>query len=295
MDDLLDAYLEYLKRTHSGSPHTADAYKRDIRRFMEFAKSQGVEDLKEADHFLVNDYLSRLRSGELTRKPVGKATLSRSVSALRSFYAYLQRTFGYPSNPFRQVHVSARRGHLPEFLLVEEVRRMLDVWDTSTPSGLRNRLVIEIMYACGLRVSELVSLKVDDIDFSQRIVRVIGKGSKERIVPFYPGVGERMRQYLSVRPRADQEVLLESEKGNPLSARAVQYIVEQTGMKANIPVRVHPHMLRHSFATHLLDNGADLRVVQELLGHKNLSTTQIYTHVTIDRLRDVYRSAFPEK
>ena len=164
---------------------------------------------------------------------------------------------------------------------------------------IRNRAMFEIMYACGLRVSEVVSLRVDDIDLNDHVLRVIGKGSKERIVPFYDEAGDFLKLYLNqVRKKwcdEKERICFLNLKGNPLTTRGVQYILDKVVLKSNLLLKVHPHMFRHSFATHLLDNGADLRVVQELLGHSSLSTTQIYTHVSREHLKNTYEKAFPRR
>ena len=248
MNDYLEAFLAFLDRENSGSENTRDAYSRDIQRYLNYLRREGIENPEEADRFAVNQYLQQLKSGQLTGTPISRSTLSRNISSLRS-----------------------------------------------SGKGLRDKLCVELMYASGLRVSELTSLKVSDIDLKDNVLMVIGKGSKARMVPFYSAVGDDIKAYLDIRPDPSNPVLIENERGKPISSRAIQYMLDDAAIKAGINMNVHPHMLRHSFATHLLDNGADLRTVQELLGHKNLSTTQIYTHVTVDRLTKVYRESFPHQ
>jgi len=294
MEDILESYLEYMKRSYSGSEHTNDAYYRDISRFIKYLESKDIDSFDKVDRFVVNDFLSELRSGKLSGKSIGKATLARNVSSLRSFYQYLNTQLNYQTNPFKDIKTSTVKRQLPDFLMMDEIENLLDVFDLDDNKGLRDRLAVELMFACGLRVSEVVGLKASDVDLSERVLRVVGKGSKERMVPFYSSLVPLIKDYLLIRPNKDNDILLQSEKGKGMTTRNIQYILDKAALKAGISVRVHPHMLRHSFATHLLDNGADLRVVQELLGHKNLSTTQIYTHVSVDRLKDVYSRAFPE-
>lgn len=294
MKELIDEFLKYMDRANSGSSHTTDAYRRDLLRFVEYAEESGIKDLKEVDKFTVNDYFMKLRSGDLSKKAVGRATLARNISSLRSFFNYLIAEHGYVSNPFKQLKTPKEKRRLPDFLTYDETDRLLESFDTENVSGLRDRIAVELMYASGLRVSELVSLRIEDIDLNERILRVVGKGSKARMVPFYEELGELIREYTGKRPNPDCPVLLENTKGGPLSARSVQNILDKAAARAGLTMNIHPHMLRHTFATHLLDNGADLRVVQELLGHKNLSTTQIYTHVTVDRLKEIYNNAFPQ-
>lgn len=187
---------------------------------------------------------------------------------------------------------------LPDFLLFDEVERLFDAIDTQTPEGKRDRVMFELMYASGLRVAETASLMLNNIDLNQRMLRIKGKGSKERFVPFYPSVGTLLKEYLRKERLAlldglKSEYVFINNRHKPLSTRGIQYLLDKYAGLAGLNKTVHPHMLRHSFATHLLDNGADLRIVQELLGHAHLSTTQIYTHVTIDRLKSAYLSAHP--
>ncbi|MEI7668000.1 MAG: tyrosine-type recombinase/integrase, partial [Erysipelotrichaceae bacterium] len=187
---------------------------------------------------------------------------------------------------------------LPDFFLFDELNNLFESFDLNQAEGLRNRAMFELMYASGLRVSETINLTLNQIDFEQRILRFIGKGSKDRMVPFYSDAGDLVRQYITnARPELmkglNHYYVFVNHNGGKLSARGLEFILSSACIKAGLQKSVHPHMLRHSFATHLLDNGADLRLVQELLGHKNLSTTQIYTHVTLDRLKETYLKAHP--
>ncbi len=196
-------------------------------------------------------------------------------------------------------HGGSPRRKLPEFMTFDQMETLLNSFDLSEPTEIRDRCMIEVMYACGLRVSECAGLKIMNINLKDGFLSVIGKESKERMVPFYPRCGQLIQLYLNeVRPlwmekMPEHGILFVNQHGHPISSRTIQQVVEDSGVKAGIPFHLHPHMIRHSFATHLLDNGADLRVVQELLGHENLSTTQIYTHVTQDRLRKVVDQAHP--
>jgi len=294
MEDILEAFLEYLRRTRSGSEHTRDAYHRDILKFINYLQDNNISDFDQVDKFVVNDYLSYLRSSTSTKKQISKATLSRNVSALRSFFYYLNQNLDYHNNPFKDIKTSSVKRHLPDFLMVDEIVNLLEVFDLDTVKGLRDRIAVELMYASGLRVSEVVSLEVNNIDLNERTIRITGKGSKERMVVFYPSLVLFIKEYLEERPDKTNPILLENEKGKQMTTRNIQYMLDKAALKAGITMKVHPHMLRHSFATHLLDNGADLRVVQELLGHSNLSTTQIYTHVSVDRIKKVYEESFPE-
>ncbi|MDO5121603.1 MAG: tyrosine-type recombinase/integrase, partial [Erysipelotrichaceae bacterium] len=239
----------------------------------------------------------KLRSGDITGNRLSNASFSRHLSSLRSFYKYLYQYHGIISNPLQGLRGTSSRRKLPEFLTFDQMETMLNSFDLSKPSEVRDRCILETMYACGLRVSECAGLKLSRVHLGEHYLSVIGKESKERMVPFYPRAGQLLAVYIKeVRPlymKDDHDFLFVNQKGKPVSVRMIQMLCESTGEKADLPVHVHPHMIRHSFATHLLDNGADLRIVQELLGHETLSTTQIYTHVTEDRLRRVVDKAHP--
>ena len=292
MDEILETYLSYVRQNQSGSKHTEDAYYRDISRFIRFLNTEGIDSFKEVDRFVIQSYIMKLRNGELSDKPLSNRSLARNISSLRSFYQYLNQVFDYENNPFMTVKTPKLSKKLPEFLFVDEIDALLDSIDISEAVGLRNRCIIELMYGCGLRVSEVVQLQCEDIDYEQLVLRVVGKGSKMRMVPFYEDLKDLMLAYQQSKTCSSDTFILNS-KGKPMTTRAVQYILNQAVLDAGLHIQVHPHMLRHSFATHLLDNGADLRIVQELLGHHNLSTTQIYTHVTVDRLKKIYNEAHP--
>ena len=226
------------------------------------------------------------------------SSIARKLSSLRSMFRYFNQYTDIINNPFIYVKMPKQAKKIPEFLFYNEVVTLLDSFDTSKKEEVRNRLLIEIMYGCGLRVSEVCSLQINDIDFAQGYIRICGKGDKERIVPFYNALGLNLKNYIqNIRPFWVKDLhsnyVFVNQRGTPLTSRGVQYIVNKAVVNAGLNIHVHPHMLRHSFATHLLDNGADLRVVQELLGHSSLSTTQIYVHVTQERLKSVYEKAHP--
>lgn len=292
MDEALDAFLSYIRQSESGSLHTQDAYYRDIHRFIEFLKSESISDFKDVDRHVIHNYIMKLRNAQLSEKPISSRTLARNLSSLRSFYQYLNQVYHFEYNPFMSIKTPKVPKVLPEFLFVDEVDNLLESIDLSKTNGCRNRCMIELLYGCGLRVSELVSLKVEDVDFEQMVLRIVGKGNKMRMVPFYEDLRDLLENYCLSRASNDEHFFL-NRNGKGMTSRAVQYILNDCAKEAGLSISVHPHMLRHSFATHLLDNGADLRVVQELLGHQNLSTTQIYTHVTVDRLKKVYKTAHP--
>jgi integrase/recombinase XerC len=264
--------------------------------FEHYLIDMGVSSFQEVDKKVILRYietLNRQKAGGLKN-----SSLSRKISSLRSFYRFLLTSHRVDHNPVIGVLLPAKDKHLPDFLLFEEVNRLFESFDLNDANQLRNRALFELMYASGLRVGEAVVLTLSSINFGERTLRFVGKGSKERLVPFYTDAGLILQRYLqTARPilmeQKRHDRVFVNQKGEPLTARGIEYLLEKAARTAGISRNVHPHMLRHSFATHMLDNGADLRLVQELLGHSSISTTQIYTHVTLDRLRETYLKAHP--
>lgn len=295
MYKFLDDYMLYLKNIQRVSVNTLDAYQRDITRFLEFLEAEGSKSLLEVDNYLVRNFIAKLRLGEISEVKISDNSLARNISSLRSFFYYLIEFKGFDKNPFVNIKQVKRKQQLPEFLFYNEVEQILDSIDTSDFTGLRNRLMFEIMYGCGLRLSELVNLKFVDIDFSNRIINIIGKGNKERIVPFHHLIKDLLLDYQAQvsNMQLDHDFIFINNRKGQISPRGVQFTLDKVVLAAGLSKNVSPHMLRHSFATHLLDNGADIKVVQDLLGHENISTTQIYTHVSIDKLVSVYQKAHP--
>lgn len=297
MDELVERFLNYLSNRNSGSKHTLDGYARDLNRFVNFMEERGIEEISEVSKLDVLAYTEALKGGYLTEKPLSDRSYARALSALRTFYKYLNLHEGIESNPVASFKVKVRQRSIPEFLTLEEISSLLYSFNLEDPIQLRNRTIIEVMYACGLRLSEISSLRIDKISFDEEILVVLGKGNKERMIPFYPACGQLIQLYLkNARPLWDKQKsdsLFINQKGTTLTGRSIETIIKSCCMEAGLGEPVHPHMIRHSFATHLLDNGADLRLVQQLLGHQNLSTTQIYTHVTVDRLNSVIRNNHP--
>ena len=293
MNEQIERFLNYISHINTNSEHTRDAYERDLQKFRDFLHREGIEKLEMVDRSIVLNYISYLREECMLKNN----SVLRRVSTLRSFYTYLNEYGILSANPFVLVKLGSVRRQVPEFLFYDELDALFDSIDIETAAGLRDRAMFELIYACGLRVSEAAALKISDLDFSECIVHILGKGNKERVVPFHDVAKEFLLRYLSeVRPlwcADDHAFVFINQHGRPLTSRGIQYILDQTVKKSGLMLRVHPHMLRHSFATHMLDNGADLRLVQELLGHASLSTTQIYTHVTRERLKNAYNSAFP--
>ena len=297
-EESLEGFLHHAALKGTGSQDTQDAYRRDISRFLRYLEEQDITSFEDVKKQTVSNYIIALRSGRVGGVPLSNASFARNLSSLKSFYRYLHKYEGVKTDPIRMFKGNRGKRQLPEYLTFAQMEQILDVFDLSDPVDIRDRTILETMYACGLRVSECAGLCVKDVSFDENCIRVLGKGKKERIIPAYPRCMQLLHIYIfEVRQMflqgEDTDALFLNRRGSVLSVRGIQMITEQAGIRAGLYVHVHPHMIRHSFATHLLDNGADLRVVQELLGHADLSTTQIYTHVTQDRLARVVEEAHP--
>lgn len=295
MDEQLASFLTYIHQKHTGSIHTIDAYKRDIQSFISFLNKEQITSFVDVDRIVLINYIANLH--EQYESELSSTTIARKLSALRSFYRYLIRYEHIDKNPFLYFKAPKQARKIPEFLFYDEMDTFLSSFDLQDDAQLRDRAMFELMYASGLRVSELTQLTLKDIDFHNQIVRVHGKGDKERLVPFYDIAGEMIQRYIhDVRSKwckLNHDIVFVNQKGKQLTSRGVQYRMQRQEEQLQMPMHLHPHMFRHSFATHLLDNGADLRIVQELLGHASLSTTQIYVHISKDRLKQSYLSAHP--
>ena len=304
IDGMIGSFIETLASEKGYSANTCRAYRNDLNEFASFAAEGTVSDGEEenkktfmvenADHLMIRGYLGFLH------KRNKKKSIARKLSALRSFFRYLVRQGIIQNSPADLILTPKQDKNIPAYLTVDEMFRLLDSIRTDTLPGLRNRAIFETMYSTGIRVSELSGLNASSIDFSQSVIKVFGKGSKERIVPIGRKAMDAIMAYME-KLRGETGTLnengplfLNKNKGR-LTTRSVARILENFVREFSISVPVSPHALRHSFATHMLDAGADLRVVQELLGHKSLSTTQKYTHVSIDRLMETYDKAHPRK
>lgn len=298
MDNQIESFLLYIARKNTGSSKTDYNYRIDLMRFKEFCQDQGIESFDQVERKHILQYLSLLKSGRFGSQALSNASLSRALSSLRSFYKYLNNYCDIEAYPLAKIKNPSSGKRLPEFLSVDQMDELLESIDTNEGFGLRNKAILEMMYACGLRVAEVTDLRLSKIDFENQIVIVHGKGDKERMIPFHSAAKEIVLEYIDCQrdellKGKKSDILFVNNRGKALTTRSIQLILDEIAMKTNLHMKVHPHMIRHSFATHLLDNGADLRIVQELLGHENLSTTQIYTHVTLDRLKDTVRKTHP--
>lgn len=292
MSEAFDKFIDYLKAERNASRYTVRNYEADLLGFFSFLREENIQSLEEVDKNTLRDYL-----WQLMERGFARTSISRKLSAVRSFYRYLQREELVSVSPAATISSPKLDRKLPEFLSQEESTRLVEAPDLSTPAGLRDRAFLELLYAAGLRVSELVSLNTTQINLETREIRVWGKGAKERIVLMGDPATRALAVYLADgRPRLAgvlTEALFLNQDGGRLTVRSVQSFVKAYARLAGIEKDVHPHMVRHTFATHLLNGGADLRVVQELLGHASLSSTQIYTHVSKSQARKVYLSAHP--
>lgn len=306
MEAALERYIRYLIAERNASPHTVSNYRREIGEFMRFARSRGVANWAQVTPALVREWLANLHAGGYV-----KASVARRVSELRAFFAYLHRIEAVENNPVQAVSAPKLPQRLPRPLTREEVSALLAAPDVATPQGQRDRAMLELLYAAGLRVSELLALDVTSVDLTQGEVRVLGKGAKERVVLLGRPAIQALREYLAdgrakllegagqdgrpgaERQRARVTALFLNRYGQRLSVSMFTRSLAEYARAAGIQHPVTPHMLRHSFATHLLDGGADLRSVQELLGHESLGTTQIYTQVSQAHLRETLLSAHP--
>jgi integrase/recombinase XerC len=288
-------FMEYLQIEKHASPYTVTFYLKDVDYFFSFLEREGIADLKEVNYAIIRVFLTELYEKKLTRRSV-----SRKLSSLRTFYRVLEREQLLDTNPFISVSLPKQTKPIPEFLYEDELKKLFTVSDLHTPLGQRNQAILELFYGTGIRVSECTGLTLDSMDFSIGTVLVRGKGNKERYIPFGKYAHEAIDRYihdgrdkLSKKNQESTNHLFLNSRGKPLTDRGMRLILNEMVKKASLTVHVHPHKLRHTFATHLLNAGADLRSVQELLGHENLSSTQIYTHVTKDHLKTIYSNSHP--
>lgn len=284
-------FIEYIKIVKNYSDNTIRNYEIDLDEYKVFLDHKHITNY-DVDYKIVREYIEYLN--KLKYK---SSTISRRISALRSFYKFLYKKKYISSNPMMLITNPKKEKKMPKFLYINEIEELLKIPDDSI-QGLRDHFIIELLYSTGIRVSELVNIKIGDIDFKNKIIKIKGKGSKERIVIYGKVCSDLLERYLSssrnnIKNSNLNDYLILNLKGNKLTDRSVRNIIDKYMKKTSIQKHVSPHTLRHTFATHLLDNGADLKAVQELLGHADLGTTQIYTHVSNERLRDVYLKTHP--
>ena len=294
MTGRMQLFLEYLTVELGLSANTRQAYERDLRLFCKTLGIKNSDALVNVSREQITGYMTQLKE-----KGLAAATIARKLAAIKAFYRFMTAEGYMDANPAEVVEAGNKGIKLPRVLSEDEVVRLLNQPDITTAEGFRDRTMLEVLYATGMRVSELINLTLERVDLNMKYIIAFGKGSKERIVPLGSVAAEFLQQYLEkVRPKLTHEdrstnIVFLAFGGHELTRQRFWQIIRGYGRKANINEALTPHILRHSFATHLLDNGADLRSVQELLGHSDISTTQIYTHLTNKRLRDIYAKAHP--
>ncbi|MGN0973434.1 MAG: tyrosine recombinase XerC [Bacilli bacterium] len=291
MKDLED-YIRYLSYEKHYSNYTVTNYESDILEFYDYLDKEGL-DYKKIEYSDIRGYLVEL----FDYKKDDNSTVRRKISSLRGYYKYLVNNNIAKNNVFRLVSLPKKSKKLPKYFYYNELEELFSVNDLKTPLGKRDNLILEMLYATGVRVSELVNIKMNDINHTNRTIKILGKGSKERIVSYGEYCEDALNLYLKdgreKLNNKNNEYLFLNNQGNQLTTRGVRYILDQIIKKTSIDKKISPHMLRHTFATHLLNEGCDLLAVQELLGHDSISATQVYTHITNDKLKDVYLKCHP--
>jgi len=288
MRQLLKKFLDYLSLQKNCSSNTLRGYRRDIFQFINFLKKNKIKSFKSISY---EDLLSYL--GYLRNYGYSETTIGRKVASLKSFFKFLSARKIIKSNPVALLSSPKKPDRLPDFLTLEEVEKILNIPSEKNWQSLRDKAILELLYSTGIRVGELTSLKIGDIDFFQELIKVKGKGKKERIVPIGRYALKALIEYIERRPNKKEKNVFLNKYGKPLSERSVERIIDKFSKKAGIGKKITPHTFRHTFATHMLDRGADLRTVQELLGHERITTTQIYTHLTVEKLKEFYNKTHP--
>ena len=293
MDTLVKEFNDYLKYQKNYSDYTIDNYIRDINEYNNFLNKNKFK-YNNVDYEKCIKYLNFLND-----KKLSKTSISRKLSSLRTFYKYLVLNKKIENNPFLLISSPKKEKTLPKFINYNNIDEIFNEPDLNTKEGQRERLILEILYSCGIRVSELVNIKLKDIDFNERTILIFGKGSKERIVRFGDYAQEILNIYISdgrnkLLNGVQSEYLIVGDKKETLTTRRIQQIIDNIIKKTSIKLNITPHMFRHTFATHLLDNGCELLAVQELLGHESLSSTEVYTHVSNEHLREIFVKCHPK-
>ncbi len=287
-NEQINDFIKYLIQEKNFSPYTARAYQVDLSQFLEFLYDRkSGKDIIKVNREDIRDFI-----GYLLKYGYERSSVARKLSSLKSLYRYLMRKKLMSNNPARVVKTPKITKKLPGFLTQFQTQKLLDIQGNDEKS-FRNRAIMEVLYGSGLRAQELVNLNISDIDFYNEVILVRGKGSKERIIPLGSYAQKALKEYLSIRKDKNNPAVFLNLRGKRLTTRSVQQIVNSQIVRVADGVRVSPHTLRHSFATHLLERGADLKAIQELLGHSSLATTQIYTHLSVERLKKIYDKAHP--
>jgi integrase/recombinase XerC len=294
MNISLKLFLEYLQIERNYSQYTIESYQHDIQEFFIFMTEQDIGRVENVSYFDIRIFLTKLYEKKLARKSV-----ARKISSLRSFYKFLLREKWIKDNPFTLVSIPKMEKRLPDFFYSNEMKQLFEACETKTPLGLRNLALLDLLYATGIRVGECSQLKLKDLDFYLSTILVHGKGNKDRYIPFGGFAHDSLENYIQngrkllMKNHETHDFLFVNFRGGPLTSRGIRIALNKIIEGSALNGKIHPHMIRHSFATHLLENGADMRTVQELLGHSFLSSTQVYTHVTNEYLRKSYMTHHP--
>ncbi|PKD44750.1 tyrosine recombinase XerC [Rhodohalobacter barkolensis] len=301
MKEWINKYIKYLRIEKNSSPHTLTSYRTDLEQFLSFCSSHFDKTLDEVDIHHIDRLTIRLWLGALSEDGMARSTISRKVASIRSFFKYSFVRGAIQKNPAHLLIVPKKEKKLPKTVQVEEIERMMNLAETGTPIGNQDRAILELFYATGMRLSELTGLNINQLDLNDKQVTVIGKGNKQRIIPLGNQAIQACKHHLETRSelygkRTDSDArkaLFIAPGGQRMYPRRTQSIVKNYLTKVSEVTQKSPHVLRHSFATHMLDAGADIRIIKEFLGHADLSATQIYTHTSVDRLKKVYSKAHP--
>ncbi|GKW44883.1 tyrosine recombinase XerC [Planococcus sp. NCCP-2050] len=292
-EEMLKSFMTYIQLEKNYSEHTVHHYEKDLEDFFLFLEREGIPDIRDVEYLHARNYVTNLYEMTLSR-----TTISRKISSIRSFFKYGNREFGLSEAAFRSLYHPKKEERLPQFFYEEEMEALFRSVQGEDNLSMRNMAILELLYATGMRVSECVNIRMQDLDRHMQIVKVMGKGRKERYIPYGQFAYEALEHYIEeARPRLmkkkEHQGLFVNNRGELLTDRGIRHILSECMKKASVNSTIYPHMIRHTFATHLLNNGADMRTVQELLGHSHLSSTQVYTHVTKEHLRKTYLNAHP--
>ena len=291
MNKQIDEFINYLEYERNYSNNTIIAYRNNVMQLIDYLNNNNINDIKKVDYDTIRTYLSYLHSNKYEAK-----SISRMISSLRSFFKYLKANNIISNNPMLLISNPKVEKKLPKYLTINEIEKLLNTPDMSDSVGIRDAFILELLYVSGIRVSELVNIKINDITPTEKKIKILGKGSKERYVLYGSRCRDLLNKYMGVRNKFlkyPNEYLILSKTGRKLNTREVRNIINRIKTKAGVDISISPHTFRHTFATHMLNEGADLRAVQELLGHENLSTTTIYTHLTNEKLRRTYLDTHP--
>ncbi|ANU13556.1 tyrosine recombinase XerC [Planococcus halocryophilus] len=292
-EKMLESFMSYIQLEKNYSEHTVHHYEHDLADFFQFLNAEGVPDIREVEYIHARNYVTKLYDAKLSR-----TTVSRKISAIRSFFRYANREYGLDEAAFRSLYHPKKEERLPQFFYEEELAQLFKSVLGEDKLSVRNTALLELLYATGMRVGECVSIRLNDLDQTMQIVKVMGKGRKERYIPYGQFAQDALEHYLEdARPKLmkkqEHDYLFVNSRGEAVTDRGVRHILSECMKKASVNSSIYPHMIRHTFATHLINNGADIRTVQELLGHSHLSSTQVYTHVTKEHLRNTYLNSHP--